>query len=70
MLVLLLVIGIFLHSSFSKKEQKSIVELTGNVSGLKLDVRTLSKEKRKKYKKQKTRSLECKFFRIAEETKI
>ncbi len=51
MLVLLLVIGIFLHSSFSKKEQKSIVELTGNVSGLKLDVRTLSKEKMEEIQK-------------------
>ncbi|MDD3323129.1 MAG: protein phosphatase 2C domain-containing protein [Paludibacter sp.] len=45
MLVLLCVIGIFLHSTFSQKEQKSIIELTGNISGLKLDVRTLSREK-------------------------
>ena len=28
-----------------KGEQKSIVELTGNVSGISLDIRTLSKEK-------------------------
>ncbi|MFA7073778.1 MAG: protein phosphatase 2C domain-containing protein [Endomicrobiaceae bacterium] len=51
MLVLLIVVGVFLHSAFSKKEQKSIVELTGNISGLKLDVRTLSKEKMEEIQK-------------------
>lgn len=45
MLVVFCVFGIFAYSFFNDKEQKSIVELTGNVSGMKLDVRAIKEDK-------------------------
>ena len=46
-LVISLILGVFLYTALfnSKEEQKSIVELTGNVSGVSLDIRTLPREK-------------------------
>ena len=47
LLVLTLIFAILIYTAVfnDKGEQKSIVELTGNVSGISLDIRTLSKEK-------------------------
>ena len=47
LLVLFLICGVFVYTAIfkNKGEQKSIVELTGNVSGISLDIRTLPKEK-------------------------
>ena len=46
-LVLFLILGISLYTALfnNKGEQKSIVELTGNVSGVSLEIKTLPKEK-------------------------
>ena len=46
-LVISLILGVFLYTALfnGKEEQKSIVELTGNVSGVSLDIRTLPREK-------------------------
>ncbi len=46
-LVLFLVLGVFLYTIIfnNKGEQKSIVELTGNVSGISLEIKTLPREK-------------------------
>lgn len=44
-IVLVFVSGFFIYTKLNTVEQKSIVELTGNVSGIKLDIRTLSPEK-------------------------
>ncbi|MCR4662477.1 MAG: protein phosphatase 2C domain-containing protein [Endomicrobiaceae bacterium] len=46
-LVLFLILSVSLYTALfnTKGEQKSIVELTGNVSGISLDIRTLPKEK-------------------------
>lgn len=46
LLVLFLICGVFIYTMvFNDNEHKSIVELTGNVSGISLDIRTLPKEK-------------------------
>lgn len=45
LLVLLCFCGIFVYTKINTVEQKSIVELTGNVSGIKLDIRTLPQDK-------------------------
>ncbi len=47
LLVLFLICGVFVYTFVfkNKGEQKSIVELTGNVSGISLDIRTLPREK-------------------------
>ncbi|MBR3627460.1 MAG: serine/threonine-protein phosphatase [Elusimicrobia bacterium] len=47
LLVLLFILGFSLYTAlFNRKgEQRSIVELTGNVSGVSLEIKTLSKEK-------------------------
>ncbi len=46
LLVLFSICGFFVYTMmFINKEHKSIVELTGNVSGISLDIRTLPKEK-------------------------
>ena len=46
LLVLFLICGVFVYTMvFKDTEHKSIVELTGNVSGVSLDIRTLPKEK-------------------------
>jgi len=44
-LVIFGVCAFFVYTKINTVEQKSIVELTGNVSGIKLDIRTLSQEK-------------------------
>jgi hypothetical protein len=46
-LVLFLVLGVFLYTIIfnNKGEQRSIVELTGNVSGINLEIKTLPREK-------------------------
>ncbi|MBO7431282.1 MAG: serine/threonine-protein phosphatase [Elusimicrobia bacterium] len=46
-LVISLILAVFLYTALfnGKEEQKSIVELTGNVSGVSLDIRTLPREK-------------------------
>ena len=47
LLVLFLICGVFVYTFVfkNKGEQKSIVEFTGNVSGISLDIRTLPREK-------------------------
>ncbi len=62
MLVLFLIAGIFTYSLLSKTQQKSIVELTGNISGIKLNIRTLSREKMEEMHKTQDRVFKMQIY--------